>query len=192
MFCHSVCGRPSGCTLSCLESFQLPLCSLKWDGCARFWDYSRRMDPETDRFHRLCFLRRLRSEPGNPWHSLMSQHLQRYEENKTSWFWNSLQSECVRSEHVGTGRWNTLVLLILIFPSRLYWFVCISAFCLGHHLNGLMDLHTKCCPIALFCMLCGLASAWHHLSSKPLSQVLCWLTLEKVLYWPSSYDLKTG
>lgn len=35
-----------------------------------------------------------------------------------------------------------------------HWFVCVSAFYLGNHLNGLMDLHTKCWPIELFCMLC--------------------------------------
>lgn len=43
--------------------------------------------------------------------------------------------------------WNTTFFMVVI------WFVCVSSFYLGHHLNGLMDLHTKCCPIELFCML---------------------------------------
>ncbi len=66
-------------------------------------------------------------------------------------------------------------------PPQVNWFVCVSTFCLVHHLNGLRDLHTKCCPIVLFCMLRGWPLTWHHLSWKPFSLLHCWLTLKNLL-----------
>lgn len=56
------------------------------------------------------------------------------------------------------------------------WFVCVSSFYLGHHLNGLMDLHTKCCPMELFCMLCAWPLNQASLALKALALAHCWIT----------------
>lgn len=77
--------------------------------------------------------------------------------------------------HCGSFRIGICLWMIIIkYFKGVNCFVCVSAFYLGNHLNGLMDLHTKCCPIELFCMPCvsPLNQASHILSHWSD----CWVT----------------
>lgn len=81
------------------------------------------------------------------------------------------------STFVNVNWWNTFLFILISFPLRSMFVLFVYQLFVWETIwMDTFNLHTKCCPIVLFCMLCGWPLTWHHLSWEPFV-AHCWLTL---------------